>query len=326
MATIKEDIIAGNSFEEDELGATAMRRFFVRDVVLPVYANAGATAQQAILLAVDASTNRGLPRLGDPHPSLVGYYASRRRVDTTPSESATQAVVTIFYKSVPIERAVLDIVVNGATLQSTTDYDKDGNILWVAYNPSKGTAQIEPPPPTDGIGQGWNYSYVRAPVLLPNTTLEIVMREPPGHVPWAGTLVRRLNSKRWNGGNAGEWLCTGMTIGLLECASRTRWLTLNRPAEFVWGAQDFQGPFARWRVSYVFQYSPAPKLIGNKIEGGPGHKPLSLFVHNQTGVTPHGIDPKAGGWPDQTRGNGWAVADNYHPVDFDDLELPKLWP
>jgi hypothetical protein len=319
---IKEDTVQGGALEEDELGATAIRRFHVSGIVSAGQAGYAAF-YGAVRNAVDATTNRGLPKLGDPHPQLVGYFTSRIRIEPTPSGSATQAIVYAHYKSVPYERALLDVAVNGVTMASTTEYDKDGNILWVAYNPSLGNAAVEPPKPTDGIGQGWNYSYIRAPVLLPDTTLEIVMREPPKNVPWPGDYVRRVNKNFWNGGEPGEWLCVAITTSMMDIGSRTRWKDFA--PEPLFGSDDFAWPYTRWRVSYVFRYSRRPVKVGERVDGGPGHKPIALFVHNQTGVTPHGIDPKVGNWPTASRGNGWSVSDVYQPANFDALDLPMIW-
>jgi hypothetical protein len=319
---IKEDTVQGGALEEDELGATVIRRFHVSGIVSAGLSGYAGFYKQ-VREAVDATTNRALPKLGDPHPQLLGFYVSRIRIEPTPSGSATQAIVYAHYKSVPQERALLDVIVNGVTMHSTTDMDRKGQPLWVAYNPSKGNAPVEPPNPPDGVGQGWNYSYARMPILLPDTTLEIVMRETPATIPHPNSYVRKLNNAEWNGGKVGEWLCVAITTSLMDIGTRTRWKEFA--ANPLFGSDDGAWPFSRWRVSYVFRFSPQPKKVGDVIEGGPGHYPLALFVHNQTGVTPHGIDPKLGDWPRVVRGNGWTQGDLYNYARFDLLDLPTIW-
>jgi hypothetical protein len=311
MATITEDIVLGHGYTEDDRGGQLVRRLHIRG--LP---STSAITDDAII-ASDGT--RVTPKAGQQHPTMPDMRV--RKVDVRPSGNSRDSVyVDVTY--VKVRRRLLDVRYSGVTYNGTTNLDRDGKILFVGY---KGPATVggavtkpgvvfpDPDPTKPGQG-GYAYDFAPdVPMPLPQGTLEIVYLEKESPDAKIEKYVRRLNSKKWQNREPREWFCEAITAQI-ESPIATNMADLA-DQQVVRGAAKFD-----WVTTYRFVRRKKPTLEGDKIEGI-GWDPLLVFRDINTGLRPNDIDPKAGGWPTQKKGNGWYQPEILGEADFNELDL-----
>lgn len=310
MATIYADLVSEHSYEEDDRSGTVIRHYVV----------SGLTSSSRIttdaLYASDGATT--IPRAGEEHPTLNDFTV--RRVKVYPFQgSRTQCHLLVWYAKV--RRRLLDVRLNGVSVNTNTNFDKDGSRLVVGYKSpatiggavTAASTAFPDPSPSDKGSSGYDYDYGEVPYVMNEDVLEIVYLEKGS--PWTKreAFRRKLNKKPWQGGKAREWFCEDI-VGQIDSPIP---INLNQlpQQDVVTGDALFN-----WVTTYRFRRRPLPP-------SGIGWDPLILFTDLNTGRKPTDINPKAGGWPGVTisgerfRGNGWAVYRLYDEADFDDLKL-----
>lgn len=295
---IRADIVKEHSYEEDDRSGSLVRVYLVSGLVSSsrittdaIYANDGANA---------------VPRAGQAHETMPDFVV--RRVRCQPFlDSRNQIKVYVFYAKV--RRRLLDVRINGVTTNTLTNRDKDGNLLVVGYkqpsnnqSTSAGTAF-----PSPSANNGYDYDYGEVPYVIPEDVLEIVYLERGSPFNKRKRFRRKLNSKPWQGGEPREWFCEDI-IGQIDSPIPLNLSSLP-DQQVVTGDALFN-----WVVTYRFRRIDLPPT-------GPGWDPLILFTDLNTGRKPTDINPKAGGWPTKTQGNGWMVSQIYDADDFNDLNL-----
>lgn len=295
---IRKDLIREHSYDEDDRGATLLRVYVVTGL------NSSSRITTDALYASDA--NGQIPKAGQQHDTLPDLQC--RRVQVVPfAGSRSACYVKVWYAK--IRRRLLDVRLNGVTINTATSYDRDGKLIVVGYKeptnnksePAKN--QFPDPKPKNG----YDYDYGEVPFVLNETAYEVVYLEDES--PWEKikTFKRRINSRPWNGGEQGEWFCEDI-LGQIDSPIPRNMGQLGNPP-IVKG----KNALFNWVVTYRFRHRPAGK--------GNDWNPLVLFTDLNTGRKPSDIDPKGGGYPDNTKGNGWTVANLYEETDFGDLDI-----
>lgn len=301
---IYADIVKEHSYEEDDRSGSLIRVYLVSGL----FSSSRITTDA--IYAADA--NGRVPRAGEAHDTLPDFVV--RRVRCQPFlDSRNQIKVYVFYAKV--RRRLLDVRINGVTTNTLTNRDKDGNIIVVGYkNPTTNTTTSQnestspgTPFPDPKPSNGYEYDYGEVPYNLAEDVLEIVYLEKGSPFAKRKKYRRRLNSKPWQSGDPREWFCEDI-LGQVDSPIP---LNLNQlgSQEVVTGDALFN-----WVVTYRFRRVDLPP-------NGPGWDPLVLFTDLQTGRKPNDINPKAGGWPSKSKGNGWYVPKIYDEADFNELNL-----
>jgi len=138
-------------------------------------------------ILVNALLTSGVPRVGDPHPTI--YYCYVEEVSVEP-ESSTIVRVRVVYKN-PSPRVGVSgktIEYNSSRSSKTTDKDKDDNVLTVTYN---------------------SESHRHGSIDVPNTERSIIVTfittdDPESDID---TFDGTVNSGSWHGRDARCWFC-----------------------------------------------------------------------------------------------------------------------
>lgn len=310
--TITPDIVAGTSYREDDRGGDFMRVWRVDGLE----SNAGITDQS--LYATDG-LGAVVPKAGQQHEKMPDLVL--RGVEVVPV-AGSKTAVRLYLKYVKVRRRLLDVRINGVSVNGATSRDRNGEIILIGYNgpttvggrvTAPGTP-FPPKDPNDKGSSGWAYNAnTRVPFPSPQTVLEIVYLEKGSPFPKIKKYTRKVNSKDWQGGKAREWFCEAILAQIespipLNLADLPDQQVVTGPAKF------------NWIVTYRFLYKEKPVTGGNNLDAE-GWDPLVVFVDQNTGRPPDDINPKAGGWPAQKKGNGWYVPDIAGEADFDELKL-----
>lgn len=310
---IYEDLVEGMTYRENDRNGELRRPYRVDG--LP--SNNGIT--DAAIYAVDGG--KIIPRAGDRHQSLNDLVM--REIEVVPVRGSRTAC-RVYARYVKVRKRLLDIRINGTSLFTQTNFDKEGKILVVGYKSGAKPDEQPPDPPKDGSAasnsNGWKYNYVKAPKIQPDTLMEIVYLEDRSALKLLDKFRGRLNVKPWQGGDPLEWCC--LTINsTIESPIPTNMDQLGKRDVI-----DGQSGLAKfnWIVTYSFRKTPTYKIVGGKVTGGPGWNQVQLFVDQYTGRSPTDIDPKAGGWPTKKKGNGFLEPETFETADFDELNLVKI--
>lgn len=214
MATISDIKEGGLRF--DSSASSCTRIFLVTDL----------TGQSHQIL-FNASQASGIPRRGDPHPSIPGMIATT--VDIAPEGAGAKVTVEYTYpafdRKEPDETAKPVISVGSTVQESTTSRNNKGELIKVKF-------KYKPVDEDGNIGEEITEDYV--PVLsvqTGQTAIEYQRREPRSPLQKSLKYVGKVNNVLINGFPARTLLCTGIE-----------------------GQSEDGG--ASYSVSYRFQYNP----------------------------------------------------------------------
>lgn len=138
----------------------------------------------------------GMPRIGDPHPSIPDLRVVKVAVEP---DSPTDATVKITYRSPQGSHAGRSTVEIGASVANTTVMeDMAGNRITVAYSPT-------------GKAEDLRTQTTRVSRLAPQTTLQITRVELTSPLDKARRFIGGVNQTAVFDGPAGTWLCVAIT-------------------------------------------------------------------------------------------------------------------
>lgn len=194
MSVYPDVVEGGGRVTHSEDGITAVRAFRVDALDGDRFTRAASVLELG-----------GIPRYGEPHPTIPGILCLNVEVEMS---DVRQALVTCTYRRPtprdapddgggddPGATSALEI---GATVQTAkTNLDANGNLMIVSYVPSSG--------PVIARSQGGTVD-----IQIPSPVLSVSRRETVA--PWLDALkyVGRTNRFRWNRGEERTWLCTSI--------------------------------------------------------------------------------------------------------------------
>ena len=310
---VKKDLVNGHEYVEDDRTGELTRAFYVGGLT------PSAQITDDALVAVDSVTGDRIPSAGEQHGTMPDMVV--RRVRPMPVGNSRTAI-KIFVTYIKVRRRLLRVSMGGVSQQTLTNRDENGQIMTVGYRPPNDAGGDTtfpdtpfPPPSIDGKNGKYQYDYSRLPFLLPDSVLEIQYLEDSS--PWEKwqKYGRRLNSKKFQGGDPRTWLCEAIT-GDIESPIPHNLSDLP-DQKIVTGKAKFF-----WLVTYRFRYKPRPRLVSSGVvENGDSWDPLSLYVNPQVGRIPNDVLPITGGWPKKKIGNGWKEFRIYREIDHNELNL-----
>lgn len=317
---IIEDIVSEHEYSKDDQFEALTRAYVVMGLTSD--SKIMESARTATATAPDTSLKR-VPQIGDAHPTMSGLVVKRVRI-TPMTQSRTGVRLLIGY--VDIRRRLLDIEVNGQSVMSRTELDKDGQPLVVGYKgPLTAGGAVTPPttrflndsgkPTIDNI---WQYSYGSGLVPIAEKILEFTYCEPDWKESDWEKYIGTLNADTWNRGEAREWFFAGFQARQ-NSAIPSNFGQIGGTLEQIEKGE----PKFNLIVKYKFIKRLKPKLVGGKFQSaGTGWDTLNLFQDQVTRIIPTDIDPQAGGFPTQDNGNGWRNVKNCNETRFADMKLP----
>jgi hypothetical protein len=185
MLQVKLDRVEGSSMRQAADGLEADRIAHVTGL--------SGSAPDRLKQALGA---RGLPAVGQPHPTIANLYVHALSAEPNGPDAA---VVTIRYVSRGAQAGSLPLVRIGSSLtQTTTDIDADGRRITVSYSPT-GEESAER---TQGM---------RVAIRSPQTTLQFTRSEQASPLAKARRFVGRINRTAVFDSGPGTWLCTAIT-------------------------------------------------------------------------------------------------------------------
>lgn len=203
MATVKYDIINGNSGRRDSKGWSQYDRIAIVEGVT-------GTGDQKLDNAVSA-----LDPIGTPHPSISGLWLREFSPEAeTPDTVRVRMHYSRFDKvseTEPPETTGL-IEIGSSVNQVETNKDHAGDLIELSYT-YQDSNEFEMLHGGENDGMDFPYNdTVSEPFskLAPNykLTVHITLTGSPGSD--AVNYVGKINSTSWRGGAAKTWLCTGI--------------------------------------------------------------------------------------------------------------------
>lgn len=305
--TITPHLVRGHHYHEDDKTGTLTEYWRVDG--LP--SDAGIT--DAAIRASDAGTM--IPAAGQQHPKLPDMVM--RGIDVQPV-TRTSAYLTLTY--IKVRRRLLDVRLNGVSIQGTTQRDRNGKIIVVGYQSAQTggrTGSTDPGTPFPDMvkDNGWDYNYgPKIPCPIGNSILEIVYLEKGSPQSKIDKYSQCLNSKSFQNCPAREWYCDGI-MGQIESPIPLNLADLP-DQQVVTGPAIFM-----FIVTYRFIRRKRPSSASAGSLTTDSWDPLVVFVNPSTQRTPNDVDPKGGGWPEKSKGNGWVVPEVLGEADFNELNL-----
>jgi len=237
----------------------------------------------------DALATPGVPQMGDYHPRQSTLKVQSREVEATGGQFSATVRVTYSNQQpsggggnsggpqTPDDPARVSV---GATVQQAErDFDAAGiQIIIPAWSTTN----------ADNKAVTYPRQTRSVPVLVPQVTRRYTRIETADPQSLAMAYVGRVNSYRWNNGEATTWLCTGIN-----------------------GETDDDG--LTWTVSYDFQYQTQ---IVSGLERG--WQIIVTAIDPATGNPADGAEPPVGAQPSGL-GTRWVSA--YNIADFRNLNL-----
>lgn len=150
----------------------------------------------------EALTAPGMPRIGEPHPTIAGLHVAS--LAARPNGPGA-ALVTISYHSRPPQHNA-EVEVGSTVTQITTDADRAGQRVVVAHSATGDEADLR----TQGV---------RLTMLAPQTTLRFTRAEDASPLAKARQYVGRINATAVFDSAPGTWLCTAITGRSLDGAA-----------------------------------------------------------------------------------------------------------
>lgn len=197
MATLTE-LTNGSEITNSSLdGFTATRVFLARNL-------SGADVNARLKEALDLP---GVPRPGDPHPSVSNLYLLTVRAEPYTQESSTHARVVATYRVPSFDQAPPDqpqfgtrqISATVATVIKNVDVNGDEIILQHTFN----TVDENGNPV-----QRTEYQPTEVEVSVPQLVVSLTRRESQPPFYQSEAYLRKVNQSGWLGKPARTWLCT----------------------------------------------------------------------------------------------------------------------
>ena len=174
--SVISDIIKGSSGRVTRTGYEFERVYVVSQL--------SGDAESILAYAV---TTAGVPRVGEPHPTIHWCYVEEVYVEP---ESTTIARVRVVYRN-PSSRvgpSGISIEYNSSRSSKTTDKDKEGKELWVTYN-----------------GEPHRHGSIDVPTTERSIMVTYVTADDPENE--IDTFDDSVNSAGWHGEEPRCWHC-----------------------------------------------------------------------------------------------------------------------
>jgi hypothetical protein len=294
--TIIPDLVAPHEYEEDDRGGMLARGFRVDGLT------SGSDITQKALEAQDNGIY--IPAAGQPHPTMADLVV--RRVNIRPVTGSTTAMRLVIYYA-KVRRRLLDVVLNGVSVNTLTERDATGALMLIGYNGGSGRSGRDSADPGHGVPAATDEEQQLRLLLVrdhapqvPNQTLEITYLENESPIEKIGQYQGRLNSPPWQGGKPREWFCESIT-GRIE-SPIPRNLADLRDQRVVTGQALFD-----WITTYRFRKRQVAAGWFGLGPTGRLHQPADRHQSQRH-------RPQAGGYIKKgpgSRGNGWLVSEDF---------------
>lgn len=255
MAEVIEDLIDGAESEVSSSGKTIVRAFRVY----------GLTPGTGIWQQTydELNAQKGID-FGVSHPNDGTIYVTRIKPKPFPARSKTSVKVYVTYQTPGVDsfnRSETQISFHTVSRSTTTNYDADGDPIYVSYYPP--TAQSG-----EGPGATLNHQLGNANKIESTGILE-VSREEPDNPQGVLKLMNCINSQAWQGGQKGTWRCCDIAIQKI----------VSRPGFRV----RYMFEYRQWGWLHTLVYTDGvfgvPADVQPKLSVGPT-KSLAIALHN----------------------------------------------
>lgn len=240
-----------------------------------------------------------------PHSVIPGLYLTG--METMPcANSKTQCFVMLTWS----DFRRVTVRVDGTAVHEETTFEANGTPHTVLYLPGR-----------SGHNPGFypfaGQTYCEASGLIPCEVLRPGMIveferwriEKFGTVPVIYRFLQgATNAQAWQNCDPETWLCTSVSpSGTVE---------VNAKGELLPSTPTI------YREKLTFQYRGFEKTVGGLRNNWRG---IIYYTDHRTGQSPADIDPKADGYPKQTKGNGWREVSDYPFANFEFFNLPTIF-
>lgn len=196
MATVIEDLMSGARATTDEQGMSVTRVFLIDDLTGP------ASTKMA-----QALSQTGIPRRGQPHPTIAGLSAFQ--IDYEPI-SPTQIRVEVIYRAPDIRFTVGDlnyeqISIDAVTELQQTQFDKDGRQMIV-------TARVEVEDENGNTELRDVDQVVEADIEVPRKVIRVSSNLRANDAEVASAYVGTVNNANFKGYAPRTLLCTNYSV------------------------------------------------------------------------------------------------------------------
>jgi len=292
---IIEDLVEGSGFQRTADGLFYNRAFKVLGIPRAPTSSFHYRAYEELVRQVPGTG------FGQYHDSIQGLIAERI-IGGPVANSREQSKIIIQYRDLMTQR----IRVNGTLSQEYTRFDRDGNLLGVYFKRGESNTYD-----AQSASAG-EVHYAQVPTLVPGSIYEVERYEDIGltgrGTPFDVQLKYKaaMNASDFQGQPKHTWRCldvTGEQFGQTAISVLGASVRLNQIWQFV----------------YRFEFTG---FNTNGITNT--YNPVLVWLDRHTGQPPGGLNPKAGGYPQATLGNGWRQATVLREADFNQLQLPRI--